>query len=133
MTHKTVALLLLFAAALLVTGMVLTGIITIVDGTVVSGPWLPVAIAVVCQTVVLFAGRRHILPKAAAERSWHVAWVLVTSVGGTLLGALVAAWTMRWFAGEDVNMPSVTLPLWLALLWWTIHRQQHRESVRRVR
>ena len=124
MTIRTVSLLLLFVGALGMTGLLMAMMVSFFSGSRASGPWLAPALAVACQTAVLFLGRRYVLSGQRADSDGRIVLTLAFVVTLSLVGALAAVWLLQWVLGSSVQGAGVTLPLWFALLWLAVLRQE---------
>ena len=129
MTNRTASLLLLFVMSLIVTGVLLALTIAAMDRAaldmgVASGPWLAPIAAVVCQTSIFYVGRHHILPHALAAASARAAVVLIVVVTITMTLAVGSVWLLQQGVGGRFEVRSVALPIWFALLWFAVCRQQ---------
>ena len=122
MSNRTASLLMLFVAAVLVTGVVLAAALRSLQGTAIAGPWMPPAFAVLCFTTVFYVGRRHLLPYRLAASPGRAAATLAVLTSLTLAAALGVVFVLRSAVGSAAEVPSVTLPLWFALLWLTLQR-----------
>lgn len=122
MSPRTASLLMLFVAALGVTGVLLAIAVRTLDGTEISGPWLAPTIAVLCQTIALYWGRWYVLPQRAWDSRARTAVVLATVVALTMAVAVAMVRSIQWIAGAELAIPSLTLPLWFALLWLIVSR-----------
>jgi hypothetical protein len=113
----------LFLLALLAAGVLLAFVVTALEGTAFSGPWLAPLSAGVCQVVALFLGRRFILPPHSLASPVRTAISLTTTVVGTMVIAAGAVWTVERTIGWILATPALSLVLWFVLLWLAIGRQ----------
>jgi hypothetical protein len=122
MSNRTVALLMLFVAALIAAGILLALMLRVLEGTSISGPWLAPMIAVLSLTLTFYWGRRYILPRSLADASARAVLALTFTVSVTLAATLVFMWAARWIVGLGLETPSVAVPVWFALLWLVLPR-----------
>jgi hypothetical protein len=125
MTNRTASLLMLFVAALMTTAVLLALIIGAIDSVEAAGPWLAPLVAVVCQTGMLYLGRRFILSPAFTTSASRAAFTILPLVIVTLLGAYAVGWSLRWAVERAVAAPALTLILWFALLSAAVNRQHN--------
>lgn len=128
MTNRAASLLMLFVAGLILTGPLLAGALRLAEGFGGAGPWLAPAIAIVCCTLVFFAGRRFILPPATARSTPRALGTLLIVVGGTMVLAFSAGWMLSSVFGR-ISAAVPVLILWFAALWWALsmlHRTDRR-------
>lgn len=128
MSNRTVALLLLFVAALVVTGVLLAVALRALASTSAGEPWLAPVIAVLSSTMTFYWGRRYILPRPLADASGRAVLALALTVSATLAGTLALMWTLRWVMEPSMESPSVAVPLWFALLWLVLPRPRTRSA-----
>lgn len=124
MTNRTVSLLMLYVGALGVAGVLLAMVVSIGGGSSELKPWLAPAIAVTCQTTMLFLGRRYILSHGLAEAAGRAGVALVSIVTLSLLGALGIMWLLHVIFGAVADSLNISLPLWFGFVWLGVRHQQ---------
>jgi hypothetical protein len=129
MTNHTASLLMLFVAGLLAAALLLAAA-TSVSLSRSLGPWLPPAIAVVCEVAIFFLGRRFILPDAIARSAGRALMTIVAILVVSLMAAGTAIWVLRWASGGVLTAPGLTLLLWFVLLWAALRQQNWHSSLK---
>jgi hypothetical protein len=119
MSNRTVSLLLLFVAGLGAASILLAGAVRALDGTVASGPWLAPVLAVGCVTMMLYLGRRYVLPPSHARTAAPAAVRLTLTVAATLAVTALAIWIAQLTFGSVAALPVLGATLWFLLLSWT--------------
>ena len=132
MTTRTASLLFLFVAAVILTGPVMGLVLRSLEGFDIAGMWLGVVVVVLSVSVVLFAGRRYILPMALTQsRTAFAVIALISAV--TFSVALASAWLLQAVIGPRLPYGPVRGAIWFAGLWFAVDALHRREAARRYR
>lgn len=119
MTNRTASLLMLFAAALIVSGPLVGIVLRVVPGQVSGSAAIAPAVALLCFTAVFYFGRRFILPPDTHRSSLRALGTLFAILAVTMVVAFGIGWVLNAaIGGISISVPAFVL--WFAALWWVI-------------
>lgn len=130
MTTRTASLLFLFVIGFLLSGVLLAAVQPAAFRFDASTPWLVPAIAVLCYTITLFAGRGYILPHDMADSVMHALATVAALVTLTMGVGLAGVWMAR--AVIDGVPGVLVLALWFGALWIGVDALHRSRRQRRL-
>ena len=126
MTARTLTLLLLSLFALAATA----ALQPLAFRLNIESRWSLVGLGVLCMTLMLFAGRRYLLPRGMAESSGRALAVTLALVVGTLTVAALVGAIARMLIGTTLSSVTSVGVLWiiaLCLAFGRVSRASRRE------
>lgn len=112
MTNRTMSLLVLFVASLMICAAVLAAAVPLAARADLSVPWLPAVLAAVTAIALFYGGRIYLLPASVAASRVRSLATLTVVVCVTLAGAVALVWSVQTLAGRDLPVPVPTMIAW---------------------